>query len=63
MLKYASSMHISQTLSPNWRAGTATVTAFVTVGFPFDDEPAVNSQDQLIVATSGSHNLRRRSNG
>ena len=41
----------------------ATVTAFVTVGFSFDDEPTVNSQDELAVATSGSHNLRRRSNG
>ena len=34
-----------------------------TVGFSFDDEPTVNSQDELAVATSGSHNLRRRSNG
>jgi hypothetical protein len=24
----------------------------VTVGFPFDDEPTVNSQDELAVATS-----------
>jgi hypothetical protein len=39
----------------------ATVTAFVTVGFSFDDEPTVDSQDELAVATSGSHNLRRRS--
>ena len=44
-------------------AGVATVTAFVTVGFSFDDEPMVNSQDELAVATSGSLNLRRRSNG
>ena len=29
----------------------ATVTAFVPVGFSFDDEPTVNSQDELIVAT------------
>ena len=35
----------------------------VTVGFVFQDEPTVNSQDELTVATSGSHNLRRRSNG
>jgi len=41
----------------------ATVTVLVTVGFPFDDGPTVNSQDELAVATSGSHNLRRRSNG
>ncbi|MGD1103459.1 MAG: hypothetical protein ABSA59_15520 [Terriglobia bacterium] len=40
----------------------ATVSALVTVGFSFDDEPTVNSQDELAVATSGSHNLRRRSN-
>jgi len=33
------------------------------MGFPFYHEPAVNSQDELAVATSGSHNLRRRSNG
>ncbi len=31
------------------------------MGFPFDDEPTVNSQDGLAVATSGSPNLRRRS--
>ena len=41
----------------------ATITAHVTVGFPFDDEPTVNSQDELAVATSGSHNLRRRLKG
>ena len=28
------------------------VTAFVTVAFSYDDKPAVNSQDELIVATS-----------
>ena len=28
----------------------ATITAHVTVGFPFDDEPTVNSQDELTVA-------------
>ena len=33
------------------------------MGFTFDDEPTVNSQDELTVATFGSHNLRRRSNG
>jgi hypothetical protein len=32
----------------------------MTVGFPFDDGPPANSQDELTVATSGSHNLRRR---
>jgi hypothetical protein len=41
----------------------ATVAAFVTAGFSFYDEPTANSQDELAVATSGSHNLRRRSNG
>jgi hypothetical protein len=33
------------------------------VGSSCDDEPAVNSQDELDVATSGSHNLRHRSKG
>jgi len=41
----------------------ATVAAFVAAGFSFDDEPTVNYQDELTVATSGSHNLSRRSNG
>jgi len=40
-----------------------TVIALMTMGFSFDDEPTVHSQDELAVATSGSHNLRRRSNG
>src|SRR5208337_1688886 len=40
----------------------ATACAVVTVGFSFDDEPTVNSKDELTVATSGSHNLRRCSN-
>ena len=31
----------------------ATLTAFVPVGFPLDDEPTVNSHDELAVATSG----------
>jgi hypothetical protein len=35
----------------------------MTVGFSFDDEPTVNSQDELALAASESHNLRRRSNG
>jgi hypothetical protein len=35
----------------------------VPVAFSYDDEPTVNSQDKLIVAISGSHNLRRRSKG
>jgi len=35
----------------------------MTVGFPFEGEPTVNSPGELTVATSGSHNLRRRSNG
>jgi hypothetical protein len=35
----------------------------VPVGFTFDDEPKFNSQDELAAATSGSHNLKRRSNG
>jgi hypothetical protein len=38
-------------------------TTFVTVGFSFDDEPTITSQEELAMATSGSHNLRRRSNG
>ena len=33
----------------------------MTVDFSLDDEPTVNSQDELTVTTSGSHNLRRRS--
>ena len=41
----------------------ATVTALVTVGVFFDDEPTVNSQGELAFAASGSRNLRRRSNG
>jgi hypothetical protein len=41
----------------------AKVTALVAMGFSFDDEPTVNSQDEMAVATSGSHNLSRRSNG
>jgi hypothetical protein len=32
----------------------ATVTGLVAVGFSFDDEPTVNSKDELTVATSGS---------
>jgi hypothetical protein len=31
----------------------AAVTAFVTVGFSFDDEPAANSKDELSVAPPG----------
>ena len=41
----------------------AKVKAFATAGFPFDDECMGNSQDELAVPTSRSHNLRRRSNG
>ena len=33
----------------------------MTLGFSFDDEPTVNSKNELTVATSGSHNPRRRS--
>jgi hypothetical protein len=40
-----------------------TISAFMTVGIAFADEPTLNSQDELAEATSGSHNLRRRSNG
>jgi hypothetical protein len=40
----------------------ATDNAVLTVGFSFDDEPTVKSQDELTVATSGPHNLIRRSN-
>jgi hypothetical protein len=39
----------------------ATVSALVTVGFSFGDEPTVNSKAEMTVATSGSHALRRRS--
>jgi predicted benzoate:H+ symporter BenE len=38
------------------------LSALVTAGFSFDDEPTVNSKIELTVATSGSHNLRRCSN-
>jgi len=48
-------------VDPESSERVATVTAFVTVGFSFDDEPTVNSQDELAVATSGPQNLRRRS--
>jgi len=41
----------------------AAVAAFVTAGFSFNDDPTVNSQAESAVATSGSHNLRRGSNG
>jgi hypothetical protein len=37
--------------------------SLAAMGFSFDDEPTVNSQDELTVATSASHNVRRRSNG
>ena len=40
----------------------ATIGALVTVGFSFDDEPRANSKGKSTVATSGPHNLRRRSN-
>src|ERR1039458_1068850 len=39
-------------LLPRWER-VATVTAFVTVGFSFDDEPTVNSQGDFTVTTSG----------
>jgi len=45
------------------RFTAAAARALVSVAFSFDDEPTVNSQGELAVATSGSHNLRRRSNG
>jgi hypothetical protein len=44
------------------RRAAATVSALATVGFSFDDESTVNSKDGLTVTTSGSQNLRRRSN-
>jgi len=44
-------------------SGVAMVTLFVTVACSFDDEPIANSQGELAVAPSGSHNLRRCSNG
>ena len=40
----------------------AVPTGLATTGFSFADEPPVNSKDELSAATSGSHNLRRRSN-
>ncbi len=40
----------------------AVTTTLVTMGFSFNDEPTFNSQDELAVATSGSHNLWRGSN-
>ena len=40
----------------------AVASALVTTAFPFDAKLAVNSQNELAVDTSGSHNLRRRSN-
>ena len=45
------------------RKRAALVNAQVTMGVSFEDEPTVNSQDELAVATSASYNLRRRSNG
>ena len=50
-------------VAPGFSPARAYVATLVPVGFPFDDEPTVNSQDELAVATSGSHNLRRGSNG
>ena len=44
------------------RRAAATASALATVGFSFDDESTVNSKDGLTVTTSGSQNLRRRSN-
>ena len=49
-------------VAPGFSPARAYVAALVPVGFPFADQPTVNSQDKLAVATSGSHNLRRRSN-
>jgi hypothetical protein len=40
---------------------SATVTALVAVGSSFDDEPTVNSRDELSVATFGSSDLVRPS--
>jgi hypothetical protein len=37
----------------------AAVNALAVVGFLFDDKPTVSSQDELSVATFGSHHLRR----
>ncbi|MGA3328689.1 MAG: hypothetical protein ABSF45_29930 [Terriglobia bacterium] len=37
---------------PLRRNRVATVTAILTAGFSFDDEPTVNSKDELAVATS-----------
>ena len=34
------------------RKRVAVATALMTMGFPFDDEPTANSQDELAVATS-----------
>ena len=43
------------------RKRVAVPTALATTGFSLNDEPTVKSQRELTVATSGSHNLRRRS--
>ena len=34
----------------------------ISVGSSYNDKPTFNSQDELAVATSGSQDLRRRSN-
>jgi len=48
--------------SKDVQSGVAPVTGCTFVGSSLDAEPTVNSQDELSVATCGSHNLRRRSN-
>jgi hypothetical protein len=58
MRQYSAALFRSERNASAW--GTA---ATALVGFSFDDEPTVNSQGELAVATSGSHNLRRRSKG
>ena len=35
--------------------------ALKKLGFPGDDEPAVNPPDKMAAVTSGSHNLQHRS--
>jgi hypothetical protein len=53
---------ISPFMSATVKKRVSTVSAVLTVGFSFDDEPTVNSNNELTVATSGSHNLSRPSN-
>jgi hypothetical protein len=48
---------------PAVRKALTAATNLLCLRFPFDDKPTANSQDELAMATAGSRNLRRRSNG